>query len=280
MRRAHADRGAPRRGCRARGRDRGRRRRVGPRRHRVRARGGAEGDERSRWQADARRRRGTPAWRPTRSSSAARVSRPSSGSSTPIPRRRWRSSATAASSTPTSATCSALDDPTGFFYPNYTSIHRIVAARSGRAVDPDDERDGAPPRHGAARRDQPIRPPWAHDRAGRAGRRSPRPALVPTCGRRRRPTTRSPTAAARLDGGRLPRSTSATRGPTLGRLGYVVRGGALVAWPPRRRPRPAAPVPHRRRPHRLPQPPGEAAARHRRRRLEAAGRRGLRRRRC
>jgi probable phosphoglycerate mutase len=24
-----------------------------------------------------------------------------------------------------------LDDPTGFFYPNYTSIHRIAAARSG-----------------------------------------------------------------------------------------------------------------------------------------------------
>jgi probable phosphoglycerate mutase len=25
----------------------------------------------------------------------------------------------------------AIDDPTGFFYPNYTSIHRVVAARSG-----------------------------------------------------------------------------------------------------------------------------------------------------
>ena len=24
-----------------------------------------------------------------------------------------------------------IDDPTGFFYPNYTSIHRVVAARSG-----------------------------------------------------------------------------------------------------------------------------------------------------
>jgi probable phosphoglycerate mutase len=24
-----------------------------------------------------------------------------------------------------------LADPTGFFYPNYTSIHRIAAARSG-----------------------------------------------------------------------------------------------------------------------------------------------------
>ena len=24
-----------------------------------------------------------------------------------------------------------IDDPSGFFYPNYTSIHRIAAARSG-----------------------------------------------------------------------------------------------------------------------------------------------------
>jgi probable phosphoglycerate mutase len=24
-----------------------------------------------------------------------------------------------------------IDDPTGFFYPNYTSIHRVAAARSG-----------------------------------------------------------------------------------------------------------------------------------------------------
>ena len=24
-----------------------------------------------------------------------------------------------------------IDDPSGFFYPNYTSIHRVAAARSG-----------------------------------------------------------------------------------------------------------------------------------------------------
>jgi len=24
-----------------------------------------------------------------------------------------------------------IDNPTGFFYPNYTSIHRVMAARSG-----------------------------------------------------------------------------------------------------------------------------------------------------
>ena len=46
----------------------------------------------------------------------------------------------------------------------------------------------------------------------------------------------------------------------------------------RRRPRPRRPVPHHRRPHRQPQPAGEAAARHRAGRLPAAGRGGLRRR--
>ncbi len=25
-----------------------------------------------------------------------------------------------------------IEDPSGFFYPNYTSIHRVVAARSGQ----------------------------------------------------------------------------------------------------------------------------------------------------
>ena len=43
----------------------------------------------------------------------------------------------------------------GFFYPNYTSIHRVMAAGTGRAFDPDDQRDVAPARHRAADRAAP-----------------------------------------------------------------------------------------------------------------------------
>ena len=49
-----------------------------------------------------------------------------------------------------------LDDPTGFFYPNYTSIHRVMAARSGERSILTPERDGAPPRHRPADRDQRL----------------------------------------------------------------------------------------------------------------------------
>ena len=49
-----------------------------------------------------------------------------------------------------------LDDPTGFFYPNYTSIHRVMAARSGERSILTSERDRAPPRHRPAGRDQRL----------------------------------------------------------------------------------------------------------------------------
>ena len=44
-----------------------------------------------------------------------------------------RSSATAASSTATSPHVLGLADPPGFFYPNYTSIHRVAGGRQRRA---------------------------------------------------------------------------------------------------------------------------------------------------
>ncbi len=46
------------------------------------------------------------------------------------------------------------DDRTGFFYPNYTSIHRVAASRSGCAVDHHGQRDITSPQHRPA--DGPV----------------------------------------------------------------------------------------------------------------------------
>ena len=45
-----------------------------------------------------------------------------------------------------------LDDPSGFFYPNYTSIHRVAAAAQRPAKSAVAQRDRSPARHGTGGR--------------------------------------------------------------------------------------------------------------------------------
>ena len=138
------------------------------------------------------------------------------------------------------------------------SIHRVAASRSGERADHDVERDRAPARHAACRSgcstvaERDPRDPTAD--AARLPRRARRRRGTP-CGRR----------AHGCSSGRLqPPSTSGRRGPTSPTPGSSIRGGALIAW---RRPAASGPraVAHRRRPHRLAGPAGQAAPRHRRR---------------
>ena len=63
-----------------------------------------------------------------------------------------------------------IEDPSGFFYPNYTSIHRVAGGAQRRAQRAHDQRDGPPPRDGSP--DRPVRrllePPGAPSARGLA----------------------------------------------------------------------------------------------------------------
>ncbi len=113
----------------------------------------------------------------------------------------------------------------GFFYPNYTSIHRIAASRNGPALDRDAERDRPPARHRPADRAVPV-----VSRRQMAAVTAPalRPAELPRLAAPHRSTPR-PTAPSLLDAAGFARRRRDRR---VGRRAAAATSCAAARWSP------------------------------------------------
>ena len=118
-------------------------------------------------------------------------------------------------------------DAPGFFYPNYTSIHRVDGGRHRAALDRHDQRDIAPARHRAADRSASRLVDDARTALARRPRRLPRRVAVAVARRRvGAPTARR--GRLRRDLGRASRGT--TSAPRLRRPRR--RAGRVASSPP------------------------------------------------